>query len=236
MAAPTAWIVAAAPLAAALAALAAAFLTGFDQRSAMPPDLAARFYGFFLDRYPLFAFAIAYGVARLLAVALAPGRSGALRRVIGAALGLMLLLGLSLHPTFGGMVLRAGFGTGSGAFLNATPMAAAYVLGAAAAAGLFGSALGLGAALIGRPGTPRPGSRLRRAGRAILHALAGFLALWFAAALIGLARDAGFGPWPRRPLDARDAAIAAGLLTVAALPHMLLVVARLRPRRTDRPV
>jgi len=60
----------------------------------------------------------------------------------------------------------------------------------------------------------------------------GLPALWFAAALIGLARDAGFGPWPRRPLDARDLVVAAGLLTVAALPHGLLVAARLRPQRT----
>ena len=122
MSMPAAWIVAAAPLAAALLALATAYATGFDQRTAMPPDVASRFYGFFLDRYPLFAFALVYGLARIVAVALAPGRASIVRRLIGAALGLALVLGVSLHPTFGGVVLRAGFGTGSGAFLNGSPM------------------------------------------------------------------------------------------------------------------
>jgi len=226
--------IAAAPLLAALAALFAVFLTGFDGRSAMPPDVATRFYGFFLDRYPLFAFALVYGLTRILAVMLAPGPASFARRVVGGGIGLVLLLGVSLHPTFGGLVLRAGFGTGSGAFLNGTPMVIAYTMGAGAAAGLFGLAMGLGARLAGRPGPARSGGRWRRAGRALLGWAAGFLALWFAAALIGLARDAGFGPWPRRPLDARDLVVAAGLLTVAALPHGLLVAARLRPQRTAR--
>ncbi len=51
------------------------------------------------------------------------------------------------------------------------------------------------------------------------------------AALIGAARDLGLGPWPRRPLDGRDLALAAGLITLAALPHVLLVASRLRPGR-----
>jgi hypothetical protein len=233
-----AWAIAAAPLLAALAALFSVFLTGFDGRSAMPPDVAARFYGFFLDRYPLFAFALVYGLVRILAVMLAPGPASPVRRLVGGGLGLALVLGLSLHPTFGGLVLRAGFATGSGAFLNGTPMALAYTMGAGAAAALFGLAMGLGARLAGRPlagrslaGRPDParaGSRRRRAGRALLGWAAGFLALWFAAAVIGLARDAGLGPWPRRPLDARDLVVAALLLTGAALPHMALVAARLR--------
>ena len=227
------WTVAATPLLAALTALFAVFLTGFDQRSAMPPDVAARFYGFFLDRYPLFAFALVYGLARILAAALAPGPASLPRRLIGAAIGLALLLGVSLHPTFGGMVLRAGFGTGSGAFLNGTPMTLAYAMGAAAAAGVFGLALGLGVLLTGRAPAPPARSRLRGAGRALLNCLTAFLALWFAAAVIGLARDAGFGPWPRRLLDARDLVVAAALLTVAALPHMVLVAAR-RPALTLR--
>ncbi|MEH3119899.1 MAG: hypothetical protein PGN25_20520 [Methylorubrum populi] len=236
-----AWTVAAAPLIAALAVLFAVFLTGFDGRSPMPPDVAAHFYGFFLDRYPLFAFALVYGLARILAVALAPGRASLVRRLVGGAIGLVLVLGLSLHPTFGGLVLRAGFGTGAGAFLNGTPMAAAYLLGAAAAAGLFGLALGLGVLLTGRPSlspaplspaSPPARSRRHRAARALLGGLAGFLALWFAAALIGLAREAGFGPWPRRPLDARDLAAAAGLLTAAALPHVLVVALRLKGGRS----
>ncbi|CAO4138716.1 hypothetical protein [Methylorubrum aminovorans] len=223
-----AWAIAAAPLLAALTALFAVFLTGFDQRSAMPPEVAARFYGFFLDRYPLFAFALVYGLVRILATMLAPGPASPVRRLVGGGVGLALVLGLSLHPTFGGLVLRVGFATGSGAFLNGTPMAVAYAMGAGAAASLFGLAMGLGARLAGRPESVPAGSRWRRAGRALLGWIAGFLTLWFAAAMIGLARDAGFGPWPRRPLDARDLVIAALLLTGAALPHVALVAARLR--------
>lgn len=226
--------IAAAPLLAALTALFVVFLTGFDQRSAMPPDVAAWFYGFFLDRYPLFAFALVYGVTRILTVMLAPSAASLVRRIVGGGIGLALFLAASLHPTFGGLVLRAGFATGSGAFLNGTPMVIAYAMGAGAAAGLFGLAMGLGARLAGRPGPARSGSRWRRAGRALLGWVAGFLALWFAAAVIGLARDAGFGPWPRRPLDARDLVVAALVLTLAALPHVLLMAARLRPQRTTR--
>ena len=231
MSAPSAWLVAWAPLAAALAALAAAYAAGFDQRAAMPPDVAGHFYGFFLDRYPLFAFAIAYGLGRILVVALAPGRAGPFRRLIGGLIGLVLVLAVSLHPTFGGFVLRAGFGTGGGAFLNGAPMPLAYAAGSAAAAAVFGLALGLGVLVTGRPGRPPPRGRLRGAMLGLLGLLAGFLALWFAAAVIGIARDAGLGPWPRRPLDLADLALAAGLIVLAGLPHALLVGWRLGPAR-----
>ncbi|WP_286158945.1 hypothetical protein [Methylobacterium sp. Leaf456] len=232
MSAPAAWTVAAAPLAAALLALVATYATGFDQRAAMPPDVANRFYGFFLDRYPLFAFVLVYGLARILVATLAPGRAGMVRRLIGAILGLALMAGASLHPTFGGLILRAGFGTGSGAFLNGTPMAIAYALGAAAGAGVFGFAMGLGVTLTGRPGRSAPRGRWRALGRGLVGMLAAFLALWLGAALIGAARDLGLGPWPRRPLDGRDLTLAAGLITAAALPHVLLVGLRLRPGRS----
>ena len=230
MSAPAAWIIAAAPLAAALTALVAAYATGFDGRSAMPPDVANRFYGFFLDRYPLFAFVLVYGLARILVAALAPGRAGVVRRLIGGILGLALVAGVSLHPTFGGFVLRAGFATGSGAFLNGTPMVFAYALGAAAGAGVFAGAMGLGVFLSGRPGRPAPRSRWRALGSGLVGMVMAFLALWFGAALIGAGRDAGFGPWPRRPIDGRDLVLAAGLITLAALPHGLLVALRLRGR------
>lgn len=227
MFAPAAWFVAAAPLAAALLALAATYATGFDQRAAMPPDVVNRFYGFFLDRYPLFAFALVYGLARILVVALAPGRASVVRRLVGGVLGLALVLAVSLHPTFGGFVLRAGFGTGSGAFLNGTPMAISYALGAAAGASVFGVAMGLGILLTGRPGRPpAPRGRLRALALGLVGALAAFLALWIGAALIGAARDVGLGPWPRRPLDGRDLAIAAGVIAAAALPHVVLVAVR----------
>ena len=233
MSAPAAWTVAVAPLAAALLALVATYATGFDQRSAMPPDAASRFYGFFLDRYPLFAFVLVYGLARILVAALAPGRAGVPRRLIGAVLGLVLVAGAGLHPTFGGLVLRGAFGTGSVAFLNGAPMAVSYALGAAAGAGVFGLAMGIGVILTGRPGRPAARGRWRALGRGLVGMVAAFLALWIGAALIGAGRDLGLGPWPRRPLDGRDLALAAGLITAAMLPHVMLVALRLRPRRIE---
>ncbi|KQP59092.1 hypothetical protein ASG40_18775 [Methylobacterium sp. Leaf399] len=210
------------PLAAALACILAATLGGLDQNSALPPGLAPYAYGFFLDRYPLFAVAIVYGLARLIAAATAPGPAGFPRRAAGLAVGAATLLALSLYPTFGGLILRGAFGSGSMAFLNQQPMGMAYALGSALGAALFGTAMGLGVIAM----TARRVSLRRFARRTLPAALAAFLALWFAFAVLGLAHAAGLGPWPRRALTAGDALIAAGLVVVAFLPHALLVAWR----------
>lgn len=207
---------AALPIVAALLGILVTAASGFDQRAALAPGLSAYFYGFFLDRYPLFAAAILYGLARLVVAATAPGPSGLPRRTIGLAFGASLLLGLCLYPTFGGLVLRGAFGTGSMAFLNQQPMALAFALGAAVAAILFGSAMGLGVLAIG-------GQTPRGIGRFAVSLLLRLIALWFAFAVLGFARESGFGMWPRRPLDGRDAGLAAGLVLAAFLPHALLV-------------
>ena len=221
-------LVAGAPLAAALLALAVAYLTRFDQRAALPPEVEGRFHGFFLDHYPLFAFVIVYAAVRVLAAAFTPGRASLLRRGLGVLVGLALVLGLSLHPTFGGLVLRGGFMTGGMAFLNQVPMPAAYALGAAVAASLLGLAMGAGVLLAGQP--PRaPAGRWRRLVRFTGAALAGFLALWYALAVLGSARGIGLGPWPRRPFEAGDALLVAACLVVAFLPHVVLVAGRSEP-------
>lgn len=203
------------PLAAALLAVGATFATGFSQRTPLPPELESRFYGFFLDRYPLFALAIVYGLAHLAVRAARPGPAGSLRRLIGGALALVLLLAVCLHPTFGGLPLRLAFASGGTAFLTHQPMAVGYALGSAMAALLFASALGLGAVMIGnRVGGPR--RWFRRLGAAAIR----YLALWFALAVLGLAQAAGFGIWPRRPMTLTDALIAAGVACIAFLPHL----------------
>ncbi|MET0257374.1 MAG: hypothetical protein ABW179_02240 [Methylobacterium sp.] len=221
-------LVAAAPLAAALAALIAAFVTGFDQSTVVPSEVGSRFYGFFLDHYPLFAFAILYALVRVIAVAVAPGPSAVPRRIAGAAIGLVLVLGLSLHPTFGGLVLRGGFMTGGMAFLNQVPMTAAYSLGAAVAASALGFAMGLGVIVAGKPARQRV-SRLRRLGRGLAGLALRFLALWYALAVLGFARTIGLGPWPRRPLDAGDVVLVAACLLVAFLPHVVISAVRAEP-------
>lgn len=222
---PSAILVAAAPLAAALAALAVIFLTGFDQASVVPAEVESRFYGFFLDHYPLFAFAIVYALVRVLSAALAPGPSKVPRRILGVLVGLVLVLALSLHPTFGGLVLRSGFMTGGMAFLNQVPMAAAYALGAAVAASALGLVMGLGVLIVGQP-SRKPAGRLRRLGRGLGSLLSRFLALWYALAVLGFGHTIGLGPWPRRPLDAGDAALVAICLVVAFLPHVLISALR----------
>lgn len=219
-----------APLAAALLALAAVALAGLSQRSALPADVSAYAYGFFLDRYPLFAFALVYGLARVLAAAATPGPAPLARRALGAAVGLALLIALSLYPTFGGLVLRGGFMTGGVGFLNGLPLWLAFALGAAVSALVFGIAMGLGASLAG-PWRRREGGWARRATGAVGRGILRFLTLWFAAALLGFARDAGLGPWPGRAMDGGEAARAAALLVLACLPHAALVSGALERAR-----
>lgn len=223
------YLVAALPVLAALATLGLVAGAGFSQRSPLPAVVEGLFYGFFLDRYPLFAFALVYALAHILVRAAEPGPASLARRAIWGLLGAGLLLALSLYPTFGGLVLRAGFGTGSLAFLGGMPMAAAFSLGASVAAILFGGVMGL--TIVLATGRLRPGAgwRLGLSERALALA-ARVLALWFAALLIGLARDEGIGPWPRRAFTGAEAARAALLIGIATLPHALVCAFRSRRR------
>ncbi|WP_066928096.1 hypothetical protein, partial [Methylobacterium sp. CCH5-D2] len=181
-------LLAAAPVAAALAALALAAATGLSQRSGLPGAVEPFAYGFFLDRYPLFAFGLVYGLVRIVCAVSAPGPASPVRRAVLGLLGLGLLLAVSLYPTFGGLVLRAGFGTGSMAFLTNTPLWAAYAIGAAVAALLFGLALGVPVVLATLRRRATEGF-WRRVRRGLVTATASFLALWIGAAVLGLARE-----------------------------------------------
>ena len=206
-----------------LIALALVAVTGLSQRSALPEAAEPWIFGYFATRYPLFAFALVYGIAHLARVAADPGPASVPRRVLFALVGAAVLLAIGLYPTFGGLILRAGFATGGMAFLTHQPLWLAYGLGAGVAASLFGTLVGLFAIAANRPLRPR----LRRFGQGALA----LLALWFGAALIGLAGSFGLGPWPRRALTPGEAALAAFLLVIAALPHAALTTS-LRHRRT----
>jgi len=208
------------PLAAALLAIGLAFATGFDQRVALPPEVDARFYGFFLDRYPLFSVAIVYGLACLGLRILRPGPAGWLRRLVCGALALALFLAACLYPTFGGAALRLAFASGGTAFITQQPMPAAYALGSAMAATVFGTVLGLGALLIGNGRAGRSQPQPRRWLRAGADLLLRYLALWFALAVLGLAHAAGFGIWPHRSMTIGDALLAGALACIAFLPHL----------------
>ncbi|GJD77276.1 hypothetical protein [Methylobacterium gregans] len=228
-------LLAAAPVAAALAALATVAATGLSQRSGLPSAVEPFAYGFFLDRYPLFAFAIVYGLVRIVCAAAAPGPASPVRRAVFGLAGLALLLGASLYPTFGGLVLRAGFGSGSMAFLTNTPLWASYAIGSAVAALLFGLAMGIPIVLatLRRRAPEGFGRRVRRA---IATMLLSFLALWLGAAILGLAREAGIGPWPRRPFATDEALRAALVVLAATVPHALVSLLRAgRPEPVRRP-
>ncbi len=106
------------------------------------------------------------------------------------------------------------------AFLTGQPLWVAYALGAAVAASMAGGIVGAAALLANGPLRPR----LRRIGRGALA----FLALWFAAGMIGLATHFGFGPWPARAMLPAEAGLAAGLLLAGFLPHVLLVALKRR--------
>lgn len=206
------WLFALAPLAAALAAVALAAATGTTQGSLDAAGFGQWAYGFFAERYPLFFAAIAYGVAR---VALLPLAAPGWRGWLGALLGLALVLALSLHPTYGGLVLRAGFSVGGVAFLSGQTMAVAQGLGAVVAAIVFGTALGL-PALVAR-GLPRRGTRRR----ALVGGCLRFAALAWALFLLAAARDLGLAGFPRLPLGTQ-APLALGLVLASLLPHALL--------------
>ncbi|GAN47116.1 hypothetical protein ACXR8U_03495 [Methylobacterium radiotolerans] len=207
-------LAAAGPILAMLAALALVAATGLSQRDAVPEALEPWIFGYFIGRYPLFAFALVYGLGHLARVATGPGPASAPRRLVFGLAGAAALLAAGLYPTFGGLVLRGAFATGGMAFLTHQPLWLAYGLGTAVGALMFGGVLGLFAIAANRPLRPR----LRR----IVYGALAFLALWFGAILIGLAGDLGVGPWPRRAMRPEEAALAAGLLVAAALPHAAL--------------
>lgn len=211
-------IAALSPVGVALAAIVFTALTGVSQRHLFGTPLEDRFYGFFLDRYPLFFSAICYGAALIVVVAFEPGwRWG---RMIAAPLGVAVFLAFCLHPTFGGLVLRSGYMTGTVGFLNGVPTPAAVAAGAAASALVYGLALGLGV-MLARLRRPRLGWRPLR--RAVLA----FLALWLGAVILAApwALGMSLGGWPARALTVQATLISLGIAAMALLPHAATVAA-----------
>lgn len=204
------------PLAVALAAVLVAALADLTQRALFGTVLEPYAYGLFLDRYPLFAFAIAYGGARIALAVFEPG-SRRWPRLLGAPLGLAFFLAACLYPTFGGLVIRAGYMAGSVAFLRNTPLSAALALGTIASALVYAGALGLGSA--GARG------RVRLGWRPLGRSLRDLAALWWAALVLASPRALGIDVtegWPAVPFSG-EAALRSGALVALALgPHALL--------------
>lgn len=205
------------PLLAAVLSVLLVATTGFTERSFIGTFMEERFHGFFFRSYPLLLPAIAYGAVRVLLAVFEAGGRWALRLAL-APLGLALLLLGCLYPTFGGIVLRPAFATGGMTFLEGMSATTASMLGAGAAAFVFGLLMGLGAVLA----RARLASNRGAAGRAVLS----FLALWLAAVILLLPQRLGhdlLSGWPQYPLPVEQAPAVAVLVAVAFLPHALLL-------------
>lgn len=214
-------------LAALVVALIAVVLigsTGLVQRDLYGTLAEPYAYGFFLDRWPLFAFAILYGVAYIIGSAFAgpPGRR--LLRIGGGLAGAALFLAVCLHPTFGGLVLRPAFMVGGMSYLNSAPYSAGVALGAGASALVYALALGLGGRLAK--------ARVSLTWKALRRALASLFALWIGALVIAAPRALGLdiGEWPRSGWTPLQTLTAAVLVTFALLPHAVLQVSAARRR------
>ncbi|WP_372421462.1 hypothetical protein [Salinarimonas chemoclinalis] len=205
------------PLAlAALCALAAG-LGGVHARGLIGTPLEPFAFGYFVERFPLAPFLVVYAVARLVLLALIPPGPSRFLRLALLPIALALVLAASLWPTFGGLVIRAAWFTGGMAFLQGTPLAIAYPVGALVSAGVFAAAVGL-AAWIAR-------ARATLGLRAALGGLARLLALWFAALVVAAPAALGMplGGWPTWPLDPLESLAATALVALALAPHAALV-------------
>lgn len=209
-----AWI----PVALAAGATLAAGLAGVHSRGLIGTAVEPFAFGYFVERFPLFAGLLVYAAARVALLALIPPGPSRFLRLALLPLALAILLAPALYPTFGGVVIRAAYFTGGMAFLQSAPLVAAYPLGAFVSAGLFAAALGLAAAIA------RLAPRFDR--RAIGSAVLRLLALWVAALVVAAPVALGLrllGDWPTWPLRPAESLAAAALVALAVAPHAMLV-------------
>ncbi|HEY8564989.1 MAG TPA: hypothetical protein VIL65_05775 [Beijerinckiaceae bacterium] len=190
---------------------------GLDAATLRGTALAGYGYGYFLVRQPLFAFAIVYGLARILIVGLRSDGPAAWR-LFGLPAGAGLFLAACLYPTFGGLVLRAGFFGAAGPYLRGGMTAeAAFLIGAFVTGVVYAAILGF-AVILAR-------GRLRASSRPVRRALASAAALVAGALILGGAGVLGWevwGDWPSRPFDAPSALASLAVVTLAFLPHALV--------------
>ena len=148
-------------------------------------------------------------------------------RTFSAPLAVLLFLAACFYPTFGGVILRAGYATGGMSFLRGQSAIVSIVLGAGAAALAYGTILGL-CVVLARLSLR---FRWRKAGRVALR----FAALWVGAMVLLAPSRLGIDPvgtWPMGPLAGVFALKAAMIVLLALLPHAASVAAtRSRHRR-----
>ncbi|MGJ3262232.1 MAG: hypothetical protein ACFE0R_03265 [Salinarimonas sp.] len=201
------------PLAVAALAALVAGLAGVHARGLIGTPLEPFAFGYFVERFPLAPFLVVYAGVRVVLLALIPPGPSRFLRLALVPIALALVLVPALYPTFGGLVIRAAYFTGGIAFLQGTPLAIAYPVGALVSALVFAAGLGL-AAWIAR-------ARATLGLRATLGGLARLVALWFAAVVVAAPTALGVpvGDWPIWPLTAVQSLAAAALVALALLPH-----------------
>ncbi|WP_349370454.1 hypothetical protein [Salinarimonas sp.] len=206
------------PLVLAAGATLVAGLAGLHARGLIGTPLEPWAFGYFVERFPLFAGLLVYAAARVVLLALIPPGPSRFLRLALLSIALAILVLPALYPTFGGVVIRAAYFTGGMAWLQSAPLAAAYPIGAFVSASVFAASLGLAAALA----RLAPAFGWRRLADAALR----LLALWFAALVVAAQAALGLsllGEWPIWPLRPGEAVAAALLVALAALPHAILV-------------
>jgi len=179
-------------------------------------------HGFFFDTFAPLIILVIYAVARIIAVALLEPSDLALARFVTAPLAVAALLAAALYPTFGGIIARSAFFAGGMMFVEGVMLGAAWLVGIAFAAIIFGFVLGAGVILV-RLGFAEPG-RPRRA--RLATGLMRYAALVFAGLILLLPGQSGisfYGEWPVWPMEPGEAAALAGFSLIALAPHALIV-------------
>ncbi len=210
------------PLAVAVIAAAGLGFGGVSRFEIQAGPFAPVLHGFFFDAFAPLIVLVIYGVARIAAVSLIEPSDLALARFVTAPLAVAALLAAALYPTFGGIIARSAFFAGGMMFVEGMPLIAAWLIGVAFAAIVFGVILGIGVIVV-RLGFSDP-ERHRRV--RLATGLIRYAALVFAGLVLLLPGWSGlalYGDWPAWPMDAAQAAALIGLSLLALAPHAMIV-------------
>ncbi|HMB11526.1 hypothetical protein [Saliniramus sp.] len=179
-------------------------------------------HGFFFNTFAPLMILVIYAVARIVAVALLEPSDLALARFVTAPLAVAALLVAALYPTFGGIIARSAFFSGGMMFIEGMMLGAAWLIGIAFAAIIFGFVLGAGVIFV-RLGFAEPGRPPRTR---LATGLMRYVALVFAGLILLLPGQTGislYGDWPVWPMQPREAAALTAFSLIALAPHAMIV-------------
>jgi hypothetical protein len=202
----------------AVAALAVYLVaTGDAAQDFAQSQIGTWIFGFFFNNFAPFLFAIAYGVAHVLAVAVFGDVRSRILALLLAPFAAALLLIACTYPTFGGFVLRPGFMAGGVSLLQHLDPLVGSLAGAVIAGLAFALVLGIVTTLVRLKLSVGFTSALRGIGRGlwlVLPALVLVLAPRFGLTL--------GGTWPKTALGVTDGLVLGAVALLAFLPHAAL--------------